>query len=249
MPQVSVILPTYNESENIADLISAVSDYVKHPLEIIVVDDDSPDKTWEVVAEKQAEFPNVKLMRRMGKRGLATAVADGVANSSGEILVWMDCDFSHPPSLIPQLIEALNGRHMVVASRYVDGGGMQASFVRVVTSRLINLFANIFLGFFVKDWTSGCMAVRREVFDKVKIMPLGKGYGEYFIALLFHAKKCGFEIKEIPYTYSYRQRNETKTSPSISKFLGYGFSYCWCILYLRGKNILLRLSKTSSEQR
>ena len=233
MPQVSVILPTYNERESIADLVLAISNYVEPPPEIIVVDDDSPDKTWAIVDGMQTEFPNVKLIRRIGKRGLATAVAEGVTASGGDILVWMDCDFSHPPSLIPQLVEALDDCHLALPSRYAEGGGAHAPSLRTITSMLINLFANLFLGFSIKDWTSGCIAVRREVLDKVEVRSLGKGYGEYFIGLLFHAKKLGFKIKEIPYTYLYRQRGSTKTSPSILRFLGYGFSYGLSILYLR----------------
>jgi dolichol-phosphate mannosyltransferase len=242
-----VILPTYNERENIVDLISAISGYIKPPLEIIVVDDDSPDKTWEVVTEMQSEFHNVRLVRRTGRRGLATAVAEGVANSSGEILVWMDCDFSHPPSLIPRLIEAIDNYHLVLASRYIEGGEMHASSLRTITSRLICLFARLLLGFSIRDWTSGYIAVRRELLDEIKIVSLGKGYGEYFIAFLFWAKKLGFRIKEIPYTYSYRRVGETKTSPHLIKLLGYGLSYCWCILYLRGKDILFKSPKISGE--
>lgn len=247
MPRSSVILPTYNERENIVDLISAVSGCTKPPPEIIVVDDDSPDKTWEVVAKMQSEFHNVRLVRRIGRRGLATAVAEGVTNSSGEILVWMDCDFSHPPSLIPQLIESLDDYHLVLASRYIEGGEMHASSLRTVTSRLICLFASLLLGFSIRDWTSGYIAVRRELLDEIKIVPLGKGYGEYFIAFLFRAKKQGFRIKEIPYTYSYRRMGETKTSPHLTKLLEYGLSYCWCILYLRARDILLRLPKILSK--
>lgn len=247
MPQVSVILPTYNENENIADLIVAISGSVKQPLEIVVVDDNSPDKTWEIVSRMQADYPHLKLIRRMEKRGLATALADGVASSSGDILVWMDCDFSHPPALIPQMVDALNDYDIAISSRYVDGGGTQTSLLRTVTSRMFNLYANLFLGSYVKDWTSGFMVVRKEVLNTVKIMPLGRGYGEYFIALLYQAKKQGLKTKEIPYIYSYRQRNTTKTSPSTAKFLGYAFSYCWSVIYLRGKDILPGISKTPKQ--
>jgi dolichol-phosphate mannosyltransferase len=238
MPLVSVILPTYNERENIGELIYTILKIIEPPSEIIVVDDDSPDRTWEVVAALQTEHPEVRLIRRIGERGLATAVAEGVKNSRGDILVWMDCDFSHPPELIPRLIGALGECDITIASRWVSGGGIQAPWLRILASRLIDTFASLLLGFSVKDWTSGFIAVRRETMDKVRIMPLGKGYGEYFIAFLFEGKESGFKIKEIPYTCSYRRKGVTKTSPSPFRLLGYGLSYCWCVLYLRGKNLI-----------
>ncbi len=237
-PQVSVILPTYNESENIEELISAILKYVEPLPEIIVVDDDSPDGTWQIVTRIQTEHHNVKLLRRTKERGLATAVAEGIAHSRGDIIVWMDCDLSHPPTLIPQLVKALEHCHIALASRYTKGGGSKASLLRVWTARLINLLANLVLGFPSLDWTSGFIAVRREVFEKVKVVPLGTDYGEYFIAFLFQARRASYKMEQIPYTYSYRQRGTTKTSPNISKLLELGFSYCWCILYLASKRYI-----------
>lgn len=240
-PRVSIILPTYNESENIEELISAILKYVEPLPEIIVVDDDSPDGTWEIVRRMQTERPSIRLLRRTEERGLATAVAEGIANSTGNVIVWMDSDLSQPPALIPQLIKALEHCPIALASRYVKGGGSRTSPLRSCTARLINLFANLVLGFPSLDWTSGFVAVRREVFEKVRIAPWGTGYGEYFIAFLFQARKASFKIEQIPYVYLYRQRGTTKTSPTILKLLRYGCSYCWCILCLRGKDLLSRI--------
>ncbi len=239
-PKVSVILPTLNESEDIEELISAVLKYVEPLPEIIVVDDDSPDGTWETVTRIQTEHPNVKLLRRTKERGLATAIAEGIATSRGDVIVWMDSDFSHPPTLIPQLIKTSEHCSIALASRYTKGGGSRAPLLRVWTSRLINLLANIVLGFPSLDWTSGFVAVKREVFEKVKIRPWGTGYGEYFVAFLFQARKASYRIEQIPYTYSYRQRGTTKTSPNILKLLWFGLSYSWYILYLRGKDLVSR---------
>ncbi len=237
-PQVSVILPTYDESQNINELILAILKYVEPAPEIIVVDDDSPDQTWEVVLKVQAEHPNVKLIRRTKERGLATAVAEGLANSRGDIIIWMDSDFSHPPALIPQLVNALESCPIALASRYVKGGGSQASSLRVWTARLVNVLANVVLGRPYLDWTSGFIAVKREVLEKVKIVPLGTGYGEYFMVFLFQARKVFRRIEQIPYTYVYRQRGTTKTSPNMLMLLALGLSYCWCILYLRFDDLL-----------
>ena len=125
-PEVSVILPTYNESQNVQELILAILNCMEPAPEIIVVDDDSPDGTWEIVTKIQAEHPNVELLRRTGKRGLATAVAEGIANSRGDVIVWMDSDFSHPPALIPQMVKALEHCSIALASRYTKGGGSRA---------------------------------------------------------------------------------------------------------------------------
>jgi dolichol-phosphate mannosyltransferase len=200
--------------------------------EIIVVDDDSPDGTWEIVSRIQAEHPNVRLLRRTKRRGLATAVAEGIANSRGDVIVWMDSDFSHPPALIPRLVSAVEHYSIALASRYTNGGGSRASPLRVWTARLVNLLANLVLGFPSLDWTSGFIAVKREVVEKIKIAPLGTGYGEYFMAFLFRARKASYTIGQIPYTYIYRKRGITKTSPNMLKLLGLGFSYCWCIFCL-----------------
>ena len=242
MPKVSVILATYNERENIEDLIMSILSVLEnsdYPTEIIVVDDNSPDETWEVVEKIAHNNGNVRLLKRMNEKGLASAISNGISLSTGDIIVWMDCDFSHPPKLMPQLIKALDECDIAVASRFVKGGGMQCSFMRVVASRSLTLFANIVLGH-VKDYTSGYPAVRREVFDKVKIQPLlGEnrgyivGYGEYFIAFLYRANKTGFKITEVPYIYVARKRGETKTSPNMLALLKCGIVYGVTILYLR----------------
>jgi dolichol-phosphate mannosyltransferase len=239
-PQVSVILPTYDESQNVEELISAILKCMKPAPEIIVVDDNSPDGTWEIVTKIQAERPNVRLLRRTKHRGLATAIAEGIANSHGNVIVWMDSDFSHPLALIPQLVKALERCPIALASRYVKGGGSRASPLRVWTARLVNILANVVLGYPSLDWTSGFIAVKREVVEKVEIAPLGTGYGEYFMGFLFRARKASYPIEQIPYTYIYRKRGVTKTSPNMLKLLGLGFSYCWCIFSLIGIDLLSR---------
>lgn len=236
-PQVSIILPTYNESENVEELISAILKSTEPAPEIIVVDDDSPDGTWDIVSRIHTEHPNVKLLRRTKERSLATAVEEGIANASGDVIVWMDSDFSHPPELIPELVKSAKSGHIALASRYVKEGGSRASPVRVWTARLINTLANIVLGRPFLDWTSGFIAVRREVPEKVKIKPLGTGYGEYFVAFLFQARKARYKIEQIPYTYLYRQRGITKTSPNMLRLLVLGLSFCWVIFYLRFEDL------------
>ena len=200
---------------------------------MVVVDDYSPDGTWKIVESIAGQNPNVKLILRADRRGLATAVAKGVQSAEGEVLIWMDCDLSQPTELIPKLIEALQECDIALASRYVKGGGMRYSLSRRMTSKLVNLFAGLLLGFSVKDYTSGFLAVKREVFDKVEIRNVGGGYGEYFIAFLHDAKENGFKIKEVPYMYVPRKVGLSKTSPSTLALLKHGFSYCRTVVALR----------------
>lgn len=222
--KVSAILPTFNEKENIEDLIRDIDRQSNPPPEIIVVDDNSPDKTWEIVTRLMGEIPNLKLKRRINERGLATALNRGIGLASGDVLVWMDCDFSHPPSLIPEMLKAIEEADVVIASRYVKGGKQEYPFIRDLTSRAFNLYACILLSFKIRDWTSGFAMVKKEVLDKVRIEPLGQGYGEYFVGMLYSALKKGFRIKEIPYTCVYNSEHESKTSTSIFRLLRYGFS-------------------------
>lgn len=234
MPKISIILPTYNERENIEELIDSIFEYIDNPSEIIVVDDNSPDKTWEVVEKIGRSNPNVNLLRRMDERGIASAISTGVSLLRNEIVVWMDCDFSHPPEMIPKLIKALNNYDIAVGSRYVKGGkDMRNSQVRILSSRIINLFASILLDFSIKDYTSGFVAAKREVLNKVEIS--ARGYGEYCIEFLYKAKKRGFKIKEVPYVVYDRKAGETKTSPNLTTFLRHIVVYPLTILKLRVK--------------
>jgi dolichol-phosphate mannosyltransferase len=228
---ISIILSTYNERKNIEKLITFISRVVKQPMEIIVVDDDSPDRTWEIVEKIKRKNKKVKLLRRAHKGGLGSAILDGISLSKGDVVVWLDCDFSHPPEIIPKLIEELNGYDIAIGSRYVEEGGDEREFIRVLTSRMINLFANIFLGFDVKDYTTGFVAAKRHVLNKVKFSP--EGHGEYCIEFLYLSKKSGFRIKEIPYVNALRRTGESKASPNILVFLRQGINYCLKVVDLK----------------
>ncbi|MFH0847734.1 MAG: polyprenol monophosphomannose synthase [Chloroflexota bacterium] len=233
MARLSVVLPTYNERENIAKLIEAISQATSPPPEIIVVDDNSPDKTWQIVTDLQGKFPTLKPFRRRNERGLASALAYGVSQAGGDTIGWMDCDFSHPPSLIPEMLRALDDADLVIASRYVRGGSQEYPFIRDLTSRAFNLYASILLGFKVRDWTSGYALVKRKVLEKVRIEPVGQGYGEYFFAFVYGALGQGFRVKEVPYRCVYNGEHESKTSTDFFKLLGWGASYGLSALKLR----------------
>lgn len=230
--EVTAILPTYNEATNIIPLINrihtALENYSK---EILVVDDNSPDRTWEIA--QGVKDKNVRVIRRMEDKGLVKSIRYGVENAKGKYVVWMDADQSMPPEVIPRLIEELKAHHISCGSRYVKGGRDLRPLIRKVTSRMINLAANIILNFKVLDWTTGFVASRKEVF---KTVPLNNSiYGEYCIDFFYNAGKNGFSVKEVPYDFVDRLEGESKTAAKISSLLRFGWVYGKKILSLRFK--------------
>ncbi|MDP3791555.1 MAG: glycosyltransferase [Candidatus Omnitrophota bacterium] len=226
---VSIILPTYNESENIITLINALFGSIKGPLEVVVVDDDSPDMTWKIVQE--CKRPGVKVIRR-NERGLPSAIDRGLKESEGDIVGWMDADMSMPPSALPEMLKSLDRFDIVIGSRYVRGGKDARSLFRVITSRIINWFAQALLGFDIKDYDSGFIVFKKNVLQKVPF-PSKKGYGDYFIEFVFKCKKAGFRIKEIPYVFQDRKKGTSKTTASLSGFFSLGFGYLKRIVCIR----------------
>ncbi|MCU0690255.1 MAG: glycosyltransferase, partial [Polyangiaceae bacterium] len=156
-PTVSVVLPTYEERENIGPLIEGVARHVDQLAEIIVVDDDSPDLTWQRVAELQRRYAQLRLIRREGIRGLTTAIQAGIAAATGDVLVWMDCDLSMGPEVIPSLVaEIRRGYDVAVASRYVPGGAdVRDVVLHRQLSRVICTVARLVLVPSFHDYTSG----------------------------------------------------------------------------------------------
>jgi dolichol-phosphate mannosyltransferase len=225
---VSIILPTYNERENITALIEEILNKL-NPAEIIVVDDDSPDRTWEVV--KNFDDPRVKLIRRTDERGLTSAIKTGITAATGDIVVWMDCDFSMPPSIIPELLRALDESDIAIGSRYIPGArDRRDSFRERIGSWIINRLARLFLDHSINDYTSGFVAAKKAVFDKID---LRGDYGEYCIDFLYRAKKKGFTVKEIPYICVTRKYGKSKTATNLFKYLKHGMGYISTIFRLR----------------
>ena len=201
-PCVSIVLATYNERENILDTIEAIFEHVKETVEIIVVDDDSPDETWKIASE--LNDPRVKVIRRVSTRGLASAFNRGIIESRGEIVGWMDADMCMPPAMLPGMIERLNDHDIVIGSRYVEGADDDRAQLRVMSSVLINRLAGLVLGYGIKDYDSGFVMLRRTVFDKVSIIPTG--YGAYFIEFLYTCRKKGLTVYEMPYVFRDRAK-------------------------------------------
>jgi dolichol-phosphate mannosyltransferase len=229
--KVSVILPTYCERENIGDLLGAIQAALQlepWEVEILVVDDNSPDGTAEVVREYAATSAvTVVPHMRTEERGLATAIKYGIQRSTGDVVVVMDTDFNHDPAMIPQMVKFLEFYDLVVGSRFVMGGGMEDRR-RYYYSLAYNLFVRLMLQLQVQDNLSGFFAIRRERLMELDLDRIFEGYGEYFIRLLFTAWHRKFRMLEVPVFYILRRHGQSK-----SRFVAMLRDYTGCVLALR----------------
>lgn len=228
---ISIILATYNEKEHIKDLIDDLFRHAPEEMEIIVVDDNSPDGTAEIV--RQINNPLVKLISRTKARGLASAFNRGIIESSGQYLGWMDADMCMPASMIPKMYDkiARQGFDAVIGSRYAEGGSDGRSFIRMASSILINKFAGMVLGYGIKDYDSGFILMKRNVLDAVSIIPIG--YGEYFIELMYDICRSGLKVCEIGYRFVDRAEGKSKSFPNIFAFICTGLKYVERIIKVR----------------
>jgi dolichol-phosphate mannosyltransferase len=228
---VSIILPTYNERENIAPLVSRLHDAMRWPCELLVVDDSSPDGTAEEVRRLSSELPNLRLILRESDRGLTRSIQRGIDDSVGEIIVWMDCDLSMPPERAADLVSMVieGGADAAVGSRFAAGGAAESGerdpwLVRLqkALSRRMNLLISAMAGGDLHDWTSGFIAVRAPL---VKAVRLRGEYGEYFIRLMSDLLRGGARIVELPYRFAPREKGESKSARGLLDFIRKGARY------------------------
>lgn len=211
---ISVILPTYCESGNIRLLIEAIEDNLAPSggeIEIIVVDDASPDGTAEVV-RSIPPLPGFHLqcLVRPQERGLASAIKYGIEHCSGERVLVMDTDFNHSPDNLRLMAEGLDQFDLVIGSRFVKGGGMEDNF-RYFCSLIFNLFIRAVLWSPVNDSLSGFFAMKRTTLQVFDLEYIFRGYGEYFIRLVFLTRRAGLKVEEIPVFYTLRRSGESKS--------------------------------------
>ena len=244
---VSVIMPTLNEAGNIVSLIQATADVIQKAgigeIEIIVVDDDSPDRTWELASQVVCPPARVRVIRRMEDHGLTASLSAGVEAASHAVIVWLDSDFSHPPERIPQMLYMLEqGFDLSVNSRYVVGGGEDRSgewgAMQMFLSLTLNWFTRFFLEATFADYTSGFVAVRRDV---LKEIPLHGDYGEYFVDFIFRTLRKKYRVCELPYMAMPRRSGESKTGKNLLQYLRRGRKYVGTVIRLRLAAILGRL--------
>lgn len=228
---LSVVLPTFNERGNIVDLIDAIEKQVLPvvaSLQIVVVDDDSSDGTAELVRGIAQELGvTIDLFVRTEERGLASAIKYGLEKCQGDVVVVMDTDFNHDPKMIPQMIELLKYYDVVIGSRFVMGGGMEEE-LRYRFSFLYNVFVRIVIRTQVQDNLSGFFAMRRDKLMELNLEYIFRGYGEYFIRLLYLAWRQNYRLLEVPVFYVLRRHGQSK-----SRFLSMLRDYTACVLDLR----------------
>ena len=209
--KVSVIIPTYNERDNLEELLYRIDMALKgRDYEVIIVDDDSPDRTWELAQELSEKYP-VKGIRRTEEKGLSSAVIRGFKEASGDVFVVMDADLQHPPEKIPELLERIeNGADIAIGSRYVPGGKVENWYwYRKLISRGAILIGRLALPKIrdVKDPVSGFFALRREVVENAQLNPIG------FKILMEILIKGDYErVEEVPFTFGLRKAGESKLS-------------------------------------
>lgn len=210
---ISIIIPTLNEALNIKKLIPEISKNLKkYKYEIIVVDDSSPDGTYEVAKKLEKKY-RVRAVKRKGKKDLSLSVIEGFNRSKGNILVVMDADWSHPPELLPELIKELDKNDIVIASRYIKEGHIEDwPFYRYIISDIGRLLAKPLTS--VKDSPSGFFAFKKNVIKSAKLKPCG-----FKILLEILVKGKYNHLKEIP--YSFRNRNIGRSKISVKTYSRY----------------------------
>jgi dolichol-phosphate mannosyltransferase len=226
---ISIIIPTYKEKENIGFLVERIhNNLAKYDYEIVIIDDNSSDGSEELVADLVRRYP-VKIIVRKNKRGLSSAVVDGIASTDSENVIVMDADLQHPPEVLPDIVKALENHDFVMASRYIKGGSPgEWKLSRKIVSKGATLLA-LPLAPKVKDPMSGFFGFKRSVVNIASLSPTGWKIGlEILVRSKFKA------VTEVPYTFVPRAHGESKLSRRIMteylKQLFYLYSFKYPIL-------------------
>jgi len=215
--QVSIIIPTYNESQNILQILKSIKDHLPKNIstQAIVVDDNSPDGTGKIVEDylknlKEMANYTIEIIHRRAKDGLGSAILNGIQQAKGDTIVVMDSDFSHPPQIIPKLIESIKKYQydIAVASRYIKGGKIENwSIKRKLISKFATLIAKKGLGIDAKDPMSGFFAFKKNILNGLNLDAIG-----YKILLEILVKTKNVTVTEIPYTFQDRELGSSKLS-------------------------------------
>lgn len=216
--QVMVVIPTYNECENMEKIAEAV---LSQPVDVhvTIVDDNSPDGTGEIADALSVRDERVHVIHRQGKMGLGSAYIAGFKYAllqGAEYVFSMDADFSHDPAYIPGLLEAARATDVVVGSRYVSGGGTENwGFVRQLISRGGSLYARVILGMPILDLTGGFNCWRRDVLEAVDLDAVTSNGFAFHLEMKYRAFRRGFRLVEVPIVFVDRRVGESKMSGSI----------------------------------
>lgn len=236
--KILVIIPTYNEKENISTILPLVLKQDQE-IEVLVVDDNSPDGTGILVEELQSSNSRIKLIKREKKTGLGTAYLAGfdyALQNGYDYIFEMDSDLSHDPSYIPDFLKAIKDSDLVLGSRYIRGVNVvNWPMTRLLLSYFANVYARWVTGLPVRDSTGGFKCFKREVLEKIGLDNIHSNGYAFQIEMSFRAWKKGFKIKEIPIIFVDRRAGESKMSKKIVR------EAIWMVWKLRILSILGRL--------
>lgn len=216
--KIMIMIPTYNERENIVRLIEEILGILPN-VEIVVVDDNSPDGTADLVQGMEVIYPWVHLLLRHGRRGRGLAGIDGfryALQQGAEYIIEMDADFSHHPGYLPAFLEAIKECDVVLGSRFVDGGeSIDRGLIREAITRFAVLYIKWVLGINIADGTSGYRCFRRKVLEAIDLDKLVSHGPPIVQEILYKCCLQGFRIKEIPIVFKDRHRGKSSLHPLI----------------------------------
>lgn len=232
MAKATVILPTYNERDNLEDIVRALLALPVPELSVLVVDDNSPDGTGQLADDIARREPRVAVLHRKEKEGLGKAYVAGfqevLRDPTVAYVFEMDADFSHQPRYIPDFLRAIESADIVLGSRYIQGGGVENwHAMRLFISSTANRLIRLILGSPIHDLTGGYKCFRRVVLEKMDLAAVASRGYNFQIELTYRAYRAGWHIREIPITFVERRAGKSKFS------IGIMFESFWQVILLR----------------
>ena len=218
--RATICLPTYNEYDNLEPMLESLAEVLRDGDRVLVIDDASPDGTGELAERLAGKLRFVDVLHRERKEGLGPAYLAGfrrVLRGDADLVLEMDCDFSHDPRDVPRLIEAAEGgADLVLGSRYVSGGSIPSwGALRRAVSAGGNLYARVLLGSRIHDLTGGFKCFRRHVLETIDLEAVkSRGYA-FQIETTYRALRAGFEVREVPIAFADREEGQSKMSGAI----------------------------------
>lgn len=213
------LIPTYNERENIATLSQLVFNTLPGA-SLLVIDDNSPDGTADLVLEMKKDFPNLDVHKRIGDKGFGKSYLDGfkiVLNDERyDYVVMMDADFSHDPTIVPAMVDRLSNYDVIIGSRYIDGGSIKNwNLRRHFLSMFANFYARAILGVPIRDLTTGFMCFKKNVLKNIDLNSINSDGYAFLVALKYKMYKAGYKILEYPIIFTERREGQSKMSSRI----------------------------------
>lgn len=249
LPRVTVVLPTYNEADNIREMVAALLSLDVPSLHVLIVDDQSPDGTGTIADHLRAEHPDcVHVLHRTGERGLGRAYVDGFRRAldmGSDFVVQMDADFSHSPDYVPVLLSHMGAWDVVIGSRYVPGGGLDRrwSWGRRLLSWWANAgYSRIILGLRVRDATAGFKCWRREVLEAIELGAVQSGGYVFQVEMAYLCQRLGYRILEVPIYFAERRVGQSKMALPVK------WEAAWRVWEIRWRHRRARPSSRRARQ-